>query len=67
MLPQLSPTDRTPSPPIKKLSTGKLSDSSYPQASVDSVDNICKWLILLEFSGHLQTAYKIHLIQCPLC
>ena len=66
MYPQLSPTDRTPSP-HQKLSTGKLPDTSYPQATVDSVDNICKLLILLEFSGRLQTTYKIHLIQCPLC
>ncbi len=44
-----------------------LPDASYPQATVDSVDNICKSLILLEFSRRLQTAYIFHLIQCPLC
>ena len=38
-----------PLPPIEKLSTGKLPDASYPQATVDSVDNFCKLLILLEF------------------
>ena len=38
-----------PLPPIEKLSTGKLPDASYPQATVDSVDNFCKSLILLEF------------------
>jgi len=36
-----------PLPPIEKLSTGKLPDTSYPQATVDSVDNFCKLLILL--------------------
>jgi hypothetical protein len=36
-------TDRpTPLPPIEK-------STSYPQATVDSVDNFCKSLILLEF------------------
>lgn len=40
---------RPPLPPIEKLSTGKLPDTSYPQATVDSVDNFCKLLILLVF------------------
>jgi len=41
-------TDRPhPLPPIEKLCTGKLPDASYPQATVDSVDNFCKLLILL--------------------
>ena len=42
MYPQLQQPRPTPSPPIQKV-------RSYPQASVDTVDNVRKSLILLTF------------------